>query len=74
MFTPEFYIDLLVTSKKIVTNEIYKDPVLNKACHAFIDAQSVFAKMLAKNTIDISAHSVDSISKVFFPKEKTATA
>jgi len=74
MFTPDFYIDLLQTSKKMMTNQIYKDAVLNKACHAFIDAQSVFAKMLAKNTIDITAHSVDSISKVFFPKEKTATA
>jgi hypothetical protein len=74
MFTPDFYIDLLQTSKKMTTNQVYKDAVLNKACHAFIDAQSVFAKMLVKNTIDITAHSVDSYTKIFFPKEKTATA
>lgn len=74
MFTPEFYIDLLVSSKKVMTNQIYKDAVLNKACHSFIDAQSVFAKMLTKNTIDITAHSAESITNVFFPKEKTATA
>jgi hypothetical protein len=74
MFTPDFYIDLFQTSKKMVTNEIYKDAVLNKACHSFIDAQTAFAKMLAKNTIDITAHSVDSYTRIFFPKGKSATA
>ena len=74
MFTPDFYIDLFQSSKRMLTNQVYKDEVLNRACHSFIDAQSVFAKMLAKNTIDITTHSVESVNKIFFPKEKSAKA
>ncbi len=70
MFTPEFYIDLFQSSKRQLTNQVYKDDTLNKACNAFIDAQTAFAKMMVKNYIDVSAHSADAISKVFFPKKE----
>jgi len=75
MFTPEFYIDLFQSTKRQLTNKVYQDEVLNKAANNFIDAQTTFAKMLAKNYIDLSAYSADSISKVFFPKtEETVKA
>jgi len=70
MFTPEFYIDLFQSSKRQFTNQVYKDDTLNKACNAFIDAQTAFAKMMAKNYIDLSAYSADAMSKVFFPKQE----
>jgi hypothetical protein len=70
MFTPEFYIDLFQSSKRQMTNQVYKDDTLNKACNSFIDAQTAFAKMLAKNYIDLAAYSADSISKVMFPKKE----
>ena len=75
MFTPEFYIDLIQSSKRMATNQIYKDERLNKVANDFIDAQTVFAKMLAKNTIEMLAYSVDSVSKVMYPQgEETVKA
>ncbi len=70
MFTPEFYIDLFQSSKRQLTNQVCKDDTLNKACNSFIDAQTAFAKMMAKNYIDVSTYSVDAISKIFFPKKE----
>jgi hypothetical protein len=70
MFTPEFYIDLFQSSKRQLTNQVYKDDILNKAANNFIDAQTAFAKMLAKNYIDLATYSVDTMSKVFFPKKE----
>lgn len=70
MFTPEFYIDLFQSTKRQLTNQVYKDDTLNKAANNFIDAQTAFAKMLAKNYIDLSTYSVDAISKVMFPKKE----
>lgn len=76
MFTPDFYIDSFQSTKRMLTNQIYKDETLNKAAHAFIDAQTAFAKMLTKNALDLATYSVESISKVFYPQveEKTVKA
>ena len=68
MFTPDFYIDLFQSSKRQFTNQVYQDETLNKACNAFIDAQTTFAKMMAKNYIELSKYSVDTMGKVFFPQ------
>jgi hypothetical protein len=73
MFTPDFYIDLFQSSKRQLTNQVYKDDTLNKACNSFIDAQTAFAKMMVKNYIDLSAYSADAMSKVFFPKQEEVT-
>ena len=69
MFTPDFYIDLFQSSKRQFTNQVYQDETLNKACNAFIDAQTAFAKMMAKNYIDLSKYNADIMSKVFFPQK-----
>jgi len=70
MFTPDFYIEQFQSTKRMLTNQIFKDDVLNKACNAFIDAQTTFAKMLTKNTLDLAAYSVDSFSKIVYPKQE----
>jgi len=69
MFTPDFYIEQFQSTKRMLTNQVFKDDTLNKACNAFIDAQTAFAKMLTKNTLDLATYSVDSISKVMYPKQ-----
>ena len=69
MFTPAFFIDTIQDTKRIVTNQVFKDPTLNKAANDYITAQTAFAKMLMNNTIDITKYSVDSISKVLFPQD-----
>ena len=73
MFTPHFYIDSFQNTKKVITNAVFTDKTLNKAAHAYIDAQTAFAKVLANNTIEMTRYSVESVSKVLFPK-KEATA
>jgi hypothetical protein len=72
-FTPDFFIDTFQDTKRIVTNQVFKDPTLNKAANDYITAQTAFAKMLAHNSIDLTKYSVESISKVLFPKEKEVT-
>ena len=73
MFTPDFYIDLLQSSKRMATNQIYKDERLNKVANNFIDAQTVFAKMMAKNTIEMLSYAADSMSKTIYPQGEDET-
>ena len=73
MFSPDFFIDTFQDTKRIVTNQIFKDPTLNKAANDYITAQTAFAKMLAHNAIDLTKYSVESISKVLFPKDQEVT-
>ena len=70
MFSPVFYIESFQNTKKIVADQIFKDAALNKAAHAYIDAQTQFAKMAVNNTIDMAKYSVESISKHWFPKKE----
>jgi hypothetical protein len=70
MFTPIFYIESFQNTKKIVADQIFKDPALNKAAHAYIDAQTQFARMAVNNTIDMAKYSIESVSKVLFPKNE----
>ena len=73
MFSPHFYIESFQNTKKVVADQIFKDPALNKAAHAYIDAQTQFAKMAINNTIDMAKYSVDSISKYLFPQKEQAS-
>ena len=74
MFSPVFYIESFQNTKKIVTNQIFKDPTLNKAAHAYIDAQTKFALMLTDNATELAKYSVESLSKVMFPKKGESAA
>ena len=73
MFTPDFYIELLQSSKTMATNQIFKDERMNKVANNFIDAQTVFAKMLAKNTIEMLSYAADSMSKTIYPHSEDET-
>jgi hypothetical protein len=73
MFTPDFYIELLQSSKRMATNQIFKDERMNKVANNFIDAQTVFAKMLAKNTIEMLSYAADSMSKTIYPHNEDET-
>jgi len=75
MFTPDFYIEMFQTSKRMATNQIFKDERLNKVANDFIDAQTIFAKMMAKNTIEMLSYTVDSMNKTIYPQgEETVKA
>lgn len=73
MFTPSLFIDIFQDTKRMVSNKIFKDPTLNKAANDYINAQTVFAKMLVNNTVDITKYSVESISQVLFPQDRGIT-
>lgn len=74
LYTANFYIDTLQKTKSILTDKVITDPVLNKAAHDFMDAQTVFAKMVANNTTNIAKHSVDSMCKSYFPQNTKSKA
>jgi hypothetical protein len=73
MFTPNFYIEMFQTSKRMATNQIFKDERLNKVANDFIDAQTIFAKMIAKNTIEMLSYAADSMSKTIYPHSEDET-
>jgi hypothetical protein len=70
---PEIFIDTLCGVKRFMTDKIITDPVLNKAAHDFINAQSNFAKMMLNNYYIISKHSMDSVSAYWAPKKEETT-
>jgi hypothetical protein len=69
-FTLEAQIDAFQTTKRGLTDKIITDPTLNKAAHEYINAQTTFAKMLAKNFADLAKYSVDSFANKAFPQPK----
>jgi hypothetical protein len=73
-FTLEAQIEAFQTTKRGLTDKVITDPTLNKAAHEYINAQTVFAKMLAKNFTDLAKYSVDSYASKVFPQEKAAEA
>ena len=73
-YSTDYVIDSIQTFKKVLTDQVIKDPTLHKAAINYIDAQTNFAKMLGHNTVDIVKYSVDSLSKYFFPKQEVAKA
>lgn len=73
MFRPDFFIDVFQQTKKTVTNAVFQDKTLNKAAHAYIDAQTAFAKVLVNNTVEMTRYSVDSVSSVLFPQKEQAS-
>ena len=73
MFTPDFYIEMFQSSKRTATNQVFKDERLNKVANDFIDAQTVFAKMMAKNTIEMLSYAADSMSKTIYPHSEEET-
>jgi hypothetical protein len=67
MFSLENYVDTFQQTKKILTDKVITDAVLNKAAHSFINAQTIFAKMLVSNMQEVTKYSVDSQASFWFP-------
>ena len=72
-FSPEFFIDTLQGTKRIMTDRMITDPVLNKAAHDFMNAQVTWAKMISGNTTTITKYFLDSQTNVWFPKASKET-
>ena len=71
MYSLESYVDVFQHTKKKVTDKVITDPVLNKAAHSFIEAQTIFAKMLIVNTQDIAKYALDNHASFWlFSKNK----
>lgn len=69
MFSIEFFIDTVQSTKKSVFNRIVKDQELQKVSTRYIDAQTEFAKMLVTNTLDLAKYSVEK----FYPQKEQAS-
>lgn len=70
MFTPEFFIDTIQTTKRTVFNRIITDPELRKVSDRYIDNQTEFAKMIIANAIDLAKFSLDKL----YPRKKETVA
>ncbi len=68
MFTVDTYIDTFQHTKKQLTKQVITDPVLYKAAINFIDSQTDFAKMLAKNTEVMTKYFIEAQTSMWFPK------
>jgi hypothetical protein len=66
---PSYYIDSFQSVKRSLTNKVITDETLNKAANSFIDAQSVWAKMVAENSINLTKHYFDHLAKVIYTKD-----
>ena len=62
MFTPEFFIDTVQSTKRSVFNRIIQDEDLQRVANRYLDAQTDFAKMIVRNAIDLAKYSVDQLS------------
>lgn len=60
-------VDAFQGTKRAFTNAIIVDKVLNRAANDFINAQTTFAKMMIKNSVEIAKYFVDTNSHQFFP-------
>ena len=72
MFTPEFFIDTIQSTKQTVFNRIIQDEELRRVADRYLQAQTDFAKMMVRNTIDMAKYSVDSVFRP--PKEQASPA
>jgi hypothetical protein len=73
MFTPQFFIDTIQSTKKGVFKQIIQDPELQRVADRYINAQTDFANMLVKNTIDVAKYSFDKATECVFSKKEQAS-
>ena len=71
--TPDAFINVLQTIKRNLTDKIITDPILNKAAHEYITAQTDFAKMLTLNFTELSKYTFDAYTKNLFPVSEKVT-
>ena len=66
-------IDTFQSAKKTATDTLIKDPALNKIATDFIEAQTVFGKMLANNAFALLGIYNSKMDTIFFPKRSPKT-
>jgi hypothetical protein len=66
---PSYYIDSFQSLKRSLTNKVITDPIFNKAANSFIDAQSIWAKMVAENSINLKKHYFDQLAEITHAKD-----
>jgi len=59
MFTPEFFIDVIQSTKKSIFNRIVMDPRLQRISNSYIDSQTEFAKNMVANILDLAKYSLE---------------
>jgi hypothetical protein len=73
MFTPEFFIDTLQSTKRGVFKQIIRDPDLQRVADRYLDAQTDFAKMLVANTVAMAQYSFEKAVECAFSKKEQAS-
>jgi hypothetical protein len=73
MFTPQFFIDSIQSTKRGVFKQIIKDPELQRVADRYIDAQTEFANMLVTNTIAVARYSFEKVTDRAFSKKEQAS-
>jgi hypothetical protein len=73
MFTPQFFIDTIQSTKRGVVKQIIKDPELQRVADRYIDAQTDFANMLVTNTIAMARYSFEKAVECAFSKKEQAS-
>jgi hypothetical protein len=70
MFTPEFFIDTIQSTKQSVFHRIIQDEQLRAVADRYIQAQTDFAKMLVRNSIDLAKYSAEAMQ---YPQKEQAS-
>jgi hypothetical protein len=65
LFGPDTVIDAVQNMKRMVVNQFITDEVVRQAAHNYIDSQTQFARMLVKNTFDITANTFGQCGTIF---------
>ena len=65
LFGPDTVIDAVQNMKRMVVNQFITDEVIRTAAHNYIDSQTEFAKMLVKNTFDLTANTFGKCGTMF---------
>jgi len=73
-YSPEFYIDSFQNTKRLVTDKVITDKTLNKVAHSYIDAQTLFAKMLVNNTLEVAKVITETATDKIFQKSSKKAA
>jgi hypothetical protein len=73
MFTPQFFIDSIQSTKRGVFKQIIKDPELQRVADRYIDAQTEFANMLVTNTIAMARYSFGKVTECTFSGKEQAS-
>jgi hypothetical protein len=68
MFTPEYFIDAVQNTKRQIVDTFVQDERIKKSLQAYIDAQTIFVKVAAKNAVEFAQLTIENAIKPDYPK------